>query len=192
MLKLIVGIGNPGSQYEQTRHNAGAWFIEALLQRYQLNLRLEKKFALEMTELKLADHHVILAKPTTYMNESGQAVGACAKFFQILPSEILVAHDELDLVPGLVRLKVGGGHGGHNGLRSILSHLGSPDFYRLRLGIGHPGHKDLVHDYVLHRPSVNDKIAIEQAIDKSVALLPELLAGQLNQVMKTLHTSEAI
>jgi PTH1 family peptidyl-tRNA hydrolase len=190
VLKLIVGIGNPGSQYAQTRHNAGAWFIEALLQHYQLTLRLEKKFALELAELKLGGHNVIIAKTTTYMNESGQAVGACAKFFQIQPSEILIAHDELDLQSGAVRLKIGGGHGGHNGLRSILSHLGSPDFYRLRLGIGHPGHKDLVHDYVLHRPSVNDKIAIELAIDKSVALLPELLDGEFNKVMKTLHTGE--
>ena len=191
MLKLIVGIGNPGSQYEQTRHNAGAWFIEALLKHYRLTLRLEKKFALEIAELKSGNHHLILAKTTTYMNESGQAVGACAKFFQTAPSEILIAHDELDLLPGTVRLKIGGGHGGHNGLRSILSHLGSPDFYRLRLGIGHPGDKDQVHDYVLHRPSVNDKISIEHAIDKALALLPEMLDGEFNKVMKTLHTSES-
>lgn len=187
MLKLIIGIGNPGPEYQDTRHNAGAWFIDALCQDQHLDLRLEKKFALELANLPYGGHNIIIAKSTSFMNHSGQALGAYAKFFNIKPEEILVAHDELDLDPGVIRLKLTGGHGGHNGLRDILSHLGSANFCRLRIGIGHPGHKDLVHDYVLHRPSKEDKSKINTAISHTLNWLPEMLQGKFDKVMQELH-----
>lgn len=187
MLKLIVGIGNPGPEYQDTRHNAGVWFIDALCQDYKLKLRLEKKFALELAELHFEQRSIIIAKTTSFMNHSGQAIAAYAKFFNIKPEEILISHDELDLPPGTARLKLSGGHGGHNGLRDIQAHLASNDFYRLRLGIGHPGHKDEVHDYVLHRPSKEDRTAIDQAINHAIQWLPEMLHGDFNKVMNKLH-----
>ncbi len=130
---------------------------------------------------------IFFAVPTTYMNESGLAVGSFAKFYQIRPEEILVVHDELDFPPGEVKLKIGGGHGGHNGLRDILAHLGSPDFYRLRIGIGHPGHRDKVVGYVLSRPSADDSIDIARSIDRALAILPEILSGEVAKAMQDLH-----
>lgn len=187
MQKLIVGIGNPGSKYAATRHNAGAWFIDEIVNHYHLQLNFEKKFQLELAELNFENERVIIAKTTCFMNLSGQSIAAYAKFFQIKPQEIIVAHDELDLNPGSTRLKIGGGHGGHNGLRDILAHLGFPDFYRLRIGIGHPGNKDLVESYVLHAPSLDDKIEISRAIDKAVKLFPDMLRQNFAKVMNELH-----
>ncbi len=188
MIKLIVGLGNPGPRYASTRHNAGAWFIEELLAPHRLSLRLDKKFHMEWAELPCASHKVFLAKPITFMNESGLAVAAFAQFYQIHPSEILVAHDELDFVPGEIKLKIGGGHGGHNGLRDILARLGSADFYRLRVGIGHPGQREQVASYVLHPPVLDEKIEIDRALYRASKVLPEILAGDFAKAMKDLHT----
>ncbi len=188
MIKFIVGLGNPGPRYAETRHNAGAWFIEALPSQYRLNLRLDKKFHLEWAELPCASHKVFIGKPITFMNESGLAVAAFAQFYQIHPSEILVVHDELDFQAGEIKLKIGGGHGGHNGLRDILNRLGSADFYRLRVGIGHPGQREQVVSYVLHPPILDEKIEIDRALYRAMKVLPEILAGDFSKAMKTLHT----
>jgi PTH1 family peptidyl-tRNA hydrolase len=187
VLKLVVGIGNPGSQYEHTRHNAGAWFIEKLLSQYQRQLRLEKKFSLEVAEIHFENKTMLLAKTTSFMNESGQGISAFAHFLRIPSQEILIAHDDLDLPPGSVRLKLGGGHGGHNGLRDIIKHLNTPDFYRLRIGIGHPGNKDQVHDYVLHKPGTIDRTNIDQSIDRAIEFFPEMLSGNFTKAMNELH-----
>ena len=188
MIKFIVGLGNPGPRYAATRHNAGAWFIEELVSKYNLHLRLDKKFHLEWAELPCASHKVFIAKPITFMNESGLALAAFAQFYQIHASEILVAHDELDFSPGEIKLKVGGGHGGHNGLRDILSRTGSADFYRLRVGIGHPGQREQVVSYVLHPPVLDEKIEIDRALWRATNVLPEILAGDFAKAMKDLHT----
>ncbi len=184
MIKFIVGLKNPGAEYAKTRHNAGAWFIDAFAVEHNLQFKLEKKFHLE-----LAEDHTYFAKPITYMNQSGLAVASFAHFYQIQPEEILVVHDELDLAPGVVRLKKGGGHGGHNGLRDIIACLGSSEFYRLRIGIGHPGDKDKVIGFVLQNPGLAEKIEIDQAIDRALDVMPDVLAGEMNQAMKKLHTN---
>jgi PTH1 family peptidyl-tRNA hydrolase len=188
MIKLIVGLGNPGPRYASTRHNAGAWFIEEIAAQKSLSLRLDKKFHMEWAELPGFAHKIWLAKPITFMNESGLAVAAFAQFYQIAPSEILVAHDELDFHPGEVKLKIGGGHGGHNGLRDILARLGSADFYRLRVGIGHPGQKEQVVSYVLHSPLSDERIEIDRGLYRATKVLPQILAGDLAKAMKDLHT----
>lgn len=189
-IKLIVGLGNPGAQYQGTRHNAGEDFIESLARRYSGDLKSDSKYFGRVCQLQIGSHSVRLLIPETYMNRSGQSVGALAGFFKIAPEEILVAHDELDLSPGTAKLKFGGGHGGHNGLRDIISHLGnSRDFYRLRIGIGHPGSANMVTDYVLGKASPDDRAAIEQNIDKAIAVLPECLEGKWEQAMKELHTT---
>ncbi|ABS77937.1 aminoacyl-tRNA hydrolase [Coxiella burnetii] len=183
-VKLIAGLGNPGDQYARTRHNVGAWFLETLAQQRNQSLAKENKF--HGFVAKCNDYWLL--KPTTFMNESGQAVAALARFYKIKPSEILIAHDELDFPAGDIRLKEGGGHGGHNGLRNIIQHLGSSDFYRLRIGINHPGHKDRVTPYVLSPPSENDRIAILAAIEKGLRLIPELVQGDFQKVMRELHS----
>jgi len=188
VIRLIAGLKNPGSEYAKTRHNAGAWFTDALAHEQQLHFKFERKFYLELAELSQPDGKVLVIKPVTYMNESGVAVAAFAKFYQIKPEEILVVHDELDLAPGVARLKKGGGHGGHNGLRDIESRLGSKDFYRLRIGIGHPGHKDRVVGYVLQNPRTEEKIEIEHSIDQALAVMPDVLSGEIERAMKALHT----
>ncbi|HDK38347.1 MAG TPA: aminoacyl-tRNA hydrolase [Thiolapillus brandeum] len=188
-IHCIIGLGNPGSKYEHTRHNAGFWLVDALAEHYRLQLRPDNKFFGEVAKLSLPNGECWLLKPGTYMNRSGQAASALARFYKIQPEQILVAHDELDLPAGVVRLKKGGGHGGHNGLRDIASALGSKDFYRLRLGIDHPGHRDQVTDYVLSRPSKEDQLKIEAAIDAAIDQLDELLAGNYQQIMNKLHNS---
>jgi PTH1 family peptidyl-tRNA hydrolase len=188
MIKLIVGLGNPGPRYASTRHNAGAWFIEELATQQRLSLRLDKKFQMEWAEYPSANHKIFIAKPITFMNESGIAVAAFAQFYQIDPSEILVVHDELDFQAGEVKLKSGGGHGGHNGLRDILARMGAADFYRLRVGIGHPGQAAQVVSYVLHPPTLDEKIEIDRAIYRATKVLPDLLAGEIAKAMKDLHT----
>lgn len=182
-IKLIVGLKNPGDKYVKTRHNTGAWVLEAM----NLHWQLKKDFLGEVAEYSLAGIKVLCLLPSTYMNLSGQSVGAVARFFRYQPDEILVIHDDLDLLPGTIRLKKGGGHGGHNGLQDIIRHLGSPDFYRLRLGIGHPGDKNEVSNYVLHTPASVEKKLIEEAISKVLIYIPEIVQGNLAFVMNELH-----
>lgn len=184
---LLVGLGNPGSEYQNTRHNAGFWFVDEVARRYGGRFKMESKFHGEVCRITVAGHDCHLLKPGTFMNRSGQAVLALAQFFKYPLDSILVVHDELDLPPGSVRLKRGGGHGGHNGLRDMVSRLGSGDFLRLRIGIGHPGHKDKVVGYVLNRPNADDEALIRQAIDRAVDELPYVLAGELDKAMNRLH-----
>jgi PTH1 family peptidyl-tRNA hydrolase len=188
-IRLIAGLGNPGPQYEQTRHNAGAWLIESLARRYQLTLKADRKYFGLTTKLCLPSGDVQLIIPSTFMNRSGQAVQALANYYKIKPEEILVAHDELDFPAGTVRLKESGGHGGHNGLRDIISKLGgNKDFYRLRIGIDHPGDKKLVHDYVLGRPSVSDRQKIERSIEDIEDVIELIISGDISTAMNRLHT----
>jgi PTH1 family peptidyl-tRNA hydrolase len=187
-IQLIVGLANPGAEYARTRHNAGAWFIETLAAEFKSSLQHENKFHGLVGKFELNGNSCRLLIPTTYMNCSGQSIVALASFYKILPQQILIVHDELDLPAGEVRLKQGGGHGGHNGLRDIIAHLNSPDFYRLRLGIGHPGHKDKVADYVLHAPSKQDELAIHHSIADAIKVLPDMLEGKMQQAMNKLHS----
>ncbi|HHF6403127.1 TPA: aminoacyl-tRNA hydrolase [Haemophilus influenzae] len=167
-IKLIVGLGNPGEKYADTRHNAGEWLIERLARRFNISLNPESKFFGKTARTLVNGKEVRLLVPTTFMNLSGKAVGALASFYRIKPEEILVIHDELDLPPGTVKLKQGGGHGGHNGLKDIVAQLGNNNnFYRLRIGIGHPGHRDLVAGYVLNKPSPADRNALEKVLDEA-------------------------
>lgn len=186
-IKLIIGLQNPGSTYEHTRHNAGAWFIQRLAQRHSIFLKLEKKMQAELAELKLESTACMLVLPTTFMNHSGTPVRAIMQFYRFEPEEILVIHDDLDLVPGRAKLKKGGSHGGHNGLRDIIAHLGSSDFFRLRLGIGHPGHKELVHQYVLSKPSAHDRQLIHEVIDRSLSAIPLVLSGDIARAMNQIN-----
>ena len=187
-IQLLVGLGNPGETYAHTRHNAGAWWVVRVAAAYDTQLRVEKKFHSSMSPLCVAGQNGFLAQPTTFMNHSGQPVREISQFYQIPPEYILVVHDELDFPVGTVRLKYGGGHGGHNGLRDIIQQLQTDKFYRLRLGIGHPGDRNQVHDYVLSRPSVHDFSLIVDAIDQSIPILPALMAGDIEKAMQQLHT----
>ncbi|HHF4470715.1 Peptidyl-tRNA hydrolase [Haemophilus influenzae] len=167
-IKLIVGLGNPGEKYADTRHNAGEWLIERLARRFNISLNPESKFFGKTARTLVNGKEVRLLVPTTFMNLSGKAVGALASFYRIKPEEILVIHDELDLPAGVAKLKQGGGHGGHNGLKDIVAQLGNNNnFYRLRIGIGHPGHRDLVAGYVLNKPSPADRDALEKVLDEA-------------------------
>lgn len=167
-IKLIVGLGNPGDKYTDTRHNAGEWLVERLARRFKVSLNPESKFFGKTARTLVNGKEVRLLVPTTFMNLSGKAVGALASFYRIKPEEILVIHDELDLPPGTAKLKQGGGHGGHNGLKDIVAQLGNKNnFYRLRIGIGHPGHRDLVAGYVLNKPSPADRDALEKVLDEA-------------------------
>ena len=187
-LKVIVGLGNPGSKYTETRHNAGFWFIEELAREYSASFRQEKKFHGEVAKISLAGKDIWLLKPETFMNRSGLAVQSLMSFYRITADQLLVAHDEIDLPPGTAKLKTGGGHGGHNGLRDIISQLGTKDFHRLRIGVGHPGSKDQVVDYVLHNASRDDRILIDRDIDDAVSVIPDLASGTLEQAMQKLHS----
>jgi PTH1 family peptidyl-tRNA hydrolase len=189
-VQLIVGLGNPGAEYEQTRHNAGFWFVDELARVNQCSLRKEARFHAEVGRCTLHGHDCRLQKPITFMNRSGQAVIALADFLRIPPSEILVVHDELDLMPGTVRLKKGGGHGGHNGLRDLIAHLGTQDFMRLRLGIGHPGDRNQVVDYVLHRPGREEREQIDAAIQRALDVMPLAVAGEFERAMHKLHSEK--
>jgi len=187
-IALIVGLGNPGSEYEATRHNAGFWFIDELARHSGCELRKDSKFFGYAGKANLHGEPVWLLKPDTFMNRSGQSVSALAKYYKIPVENILVAHDELDFEPGDVRLKKGGGHAGHNGLRDIISAMGSKDFLRLRLGIGHPGKSKDVSDFVLARPSANDKTQIGYAIDDASRVMPDLVSGDFEKAMQALHS----
>lgn len=187
-IRLIVGLGNPGPKYSETRHNAGFWFVEELASRYRERFLPEKKFHGEVARINIEGSNIWLLKPETYMNRSGLAVVSIASFYKIMPESILVAHDEIDLKAGTARLKSGGGHGGHNGLRDIISHLGTKDFQRLRIGVDHPGSKDLVVDYVLRRPDAKDREAIEGSIIDALRVMPKVAAGEWEKAMHQLHT----
>ncbi|QBZ82359.1 Peptidyl-tRNA hydrolase [Hydrogenovibrio crunogenus] len=187
-VKLIVGLGNPGGQYEQTRHNAGFWFVEEVARQFNVQFRPETKFLGEAARVQSNGLDVWLLKPMTFMNRSGQSIQAIAKFYKIAPEEILVVHDELDLDPGVARLKSSGGHGGHNGLRDTIAALGTKDFKRLRLGIGHPGDRNQVVDYVLKAPSKTDRTLIDDAIYDATRVLPDLLNDDMARAMNELHT----
>ena len=194
VLKLIVGLGNPGEKYARTRHNAGFWFADELARRYGGVFRAESRHQGELARVRVmldggAQSEIWLLKPNTYMNKSGGAIGSLANFYKVAPAEVLVAHDELDLPVGVARLKLGGGHGGHNGLRDTIVTLGA-DFWRMRLGIGHPGHKDLVHDYVLQRAPADQERAIETAVNNAADVLPVLLAQGAEKAMNRLHTQD--
>ncbi len=185
---LIVGLGNPGPEYENTRHNAGFWFIDEVAAKYSAVFRTDKKFHGQVAKIYAHGHDIWLLKPDTFMNNSGQAVQALTHFYRIELAHILVAHDELDLEPGIARLKTGGGHGGHNGLRDIISRMGGNGFMRLRLGIGHPGDRKKVTGHVLKKVSSDDRIAIERAIDNAIQVLPDVLSGEMNRAMNKLHS----
>lgn len=187
-IKLIIGLRNPGSAYEQTRHNAGGWLVNALAQRNNAHFKTDKKMQAEIADFEINNNQCKLILPLTFMNHSGQATRAISQFYRILPEEILVVHDELDLPTGRIKLKTDGGHGGHNGLRDITTLLGSAAFHRLRIGIGHPGHRDLVHQYVLTKPSVHDKQQIYDAIDRGIAVMPLVLSGDMARAMNQINT----
>ena len=189
MIQLIAGLGNPGPEYLATRHNAGFWWLETLAQQWGLQLTHSRDFHGFTASSQQQGRKVWLLQPTLFMNRSGQSVAALARFYKILPENILVVHDELDLEPGQARLKQGGGHAAHNGLRDINAQLGSPNYWRLRLGIGHPGSKPEVVNWVLKKPSSDHRIAIEQAIDRSLLAVPDILAGEMEKAMRAIHTA---
>jgi PTH1 family peptidyl-tRNA hydrolase len=185
---IIVGLGNPGSEYANTRHNAGFWFVDEVARKYGGSFKPEKKFQGEVARSTVDGRQVWLLKPDTFMNLSGQSVLALMQFYKVKLANILVAHDDLDLPVGEVRLKQGGGHGGHNGLRDIISRCGGNGFQRIRLGIGHPGNKARVTGHVLKKASSDDQVAIEAAIDRVIAVLDQIVNGETAKAMQTLHT----
>lgn len=187
-IRLIVGLGNPGQQYQDTRHNAGAWFLDRLCVSTNTSLSPDTKVYGNAGRTQVDGYDLRLLFPTTYMNRSGQAVSAICKYFKISPEEVLVAYDDLDLPTGTVRFKSGGGHGGHNGIRDIISALGTPGFQRLRIGIGHPGDSSKVLDYVLGNPGRQDREAIEDAIARALQVLRLFCTGNSQAAMNKLHT----
>ncbi len=190
-IRAIIGLGNPGPQYEATRHNVGFWLVDALARQQPCSWQREQKFQAEVAKPAMGPAAGCwLVKPQTFMNGSGLAAAALAQFYRLAPEELLVVHDELDIAPGEIRLKQGGGHGGHNGVRDIATSLGSPEFWRLRLGIGHPrtlGLRQEVADFVLHRPSVDETIEIERALDRCLKELPTLIRGDFAAAQRVLH-----
>lgn len=186
-IKAIVGLGNPGREYAQTLHNAGFWLVDELVQRHGGQFSAERRLHGEALRFSAAGEEVWLLKPTTFMNASGRAVQALVSFYKLVPSEVLVVHDDLDLPPGTARFKEGGGHGGHNGLRDITQHIG-PDFRRLRIGIGHPGHRELVLHYVLQKPAPGHRELIDDAIDRACDAVETLLAEGWDKAAQQLNT----
>jgi len=189
-IRLIAGLGNPGPEYEQTRHNAGFWLVDNLA---GVPLTRETRFNALLRKTTISGQEVWLLEPQTFMNRSGQSVGALARFYKIAAEEILVVHDELDLPPGAARIKKGGSSGGHNGLKDISAALGTQDYWRLRLGVGHPralGLQQAVVDYVLHRPRKEEQALIDEAIARSLQVVPLLCAGQFEAAMMQLHTAK--
>jgi PTH1 family peptidyl-tRNA hydrolase len=187
-LQLVVGLGNPGAEHEDTRHNAGFWFVDELARRHDLRLKPERRYNAEAGRGEIAGRPLWFLKPMGYMNRSGQSVRAFCDYLQLPSDQVLVVHDELDLPPGVARLKWGGGAGGHNGMKDVIAHLGE-DFWRLRIGIGHPGHRDLVIGYVLERPSSVELRLMREAIELAVAEFPRLLTEGADKMMNRLHTS---
>ena len=188
-IDLIVGLGNPGPQYQSNRHNAGAIFLSELCRHYQGQLRFESKFAGEFGSATINGKDVRLLFPTTFMNHSGRSVAAVLNFYKIEPKNMLVAYDEIDFDVGITRFKEGGGHGGHNGMRDIINALGGRnEFYRLRIGVGHPGHKSMVANYVLSDPSKSEAAVIMSDIDEAIRVMPQAVAGDWEEAMRLLHT----
>lgn len=187
-LRLIVGLGNPGIEHAQTRHNAGFRFVDALVEQAGARWGLDSKLFGDIAKVDIAGQPIWLLKPATFMNLSGKSVTAALRYWKIEPEEALLAHDELDLAPGVARLKFDGGHGGQNGLRDTIRLLGHGKFHRLRVGIGHPGHKDRVVSWVLGRPGKDDDVLIGRAVDEAISVLPLAVAGDYNEAMKRLHT----
>lgn len=190
MIRLFVGLGNPGPEYEQTRHNAGLWWLDAAARELKVSLAPDKSFHGLVARTSVNGQSVWLLAPQTFMNLSGKSVAALANFFKITSQEILVAHDDLDIAPGEAKLKLGGSHAGHNGLRDIHAQLGTDQYWRLRLGIGHPGNKAEVLHWVLKKPSLDHRIAIDQAIDRTLKALPDFLSGNTEQATRLVHTSK--
>ena len=188
-IKLFIGLGNPGKKYSDTRHNAGFWWIDLVAHQQNINLQNGDKFFSSIGKSSIAEE-LYVAKPNTFMNDSGKAVAAIAKFYKINPNEILVIHDDLDIDVGQAKLKFGGSHGGHNGLKSIFACIGSQDFWRLKIGIGHPGEKHLVVDYVLKNPSSKERDLIDESIERSCQLFNEIVSGQFEKAMLNLHTNK--
>ncbi len=188
MIRLFVGLGNPRPEYSDTRHNAGFWFIDAVARELRVSLAPERAYYGMVGRANLREGPIWLLQPMTFMNLSGKSVGALARFFKISPGEILVAHDELDLLPGQVKMKLGGSHAGHNGLKDIHAQLGSADFWRLRLGIGHPGVKSEVVSYVLRKPPAEQREAIDKSIDQGLGALDLLVEGAMDQAMMKVHS----
>jgi len=190
MIKLFVGLGNPGPEYEATRHNAGFWWVDELARELKVNLVMERGYQALMARANIHGQTVWLLEPQTYMNLSGRSVGALARFYKIQPQEILVVHDELDVTPGQAKLKFGGSHAGHNGLRDIHAQLG-PDYWRLRIGIGHPGVKAEVINWVLKKPAPEQRTAIEECIARTLKAFPALIAGEMEKATLIVHTHKA-
>jgi peptidyl-tRNA hydrolase, PTH1 family len=186
-IQLIVGLGNPGREYEGTRHNAGFWLVEELARRHGGSFRMESRFKAEVARVQLAGGERWLVKPQDYMNNSGRVTAAVAGFYKVAAGAILVAHDELDLQPGDLRLKQGGGAGGHNGLKDLIAHFG-PDFWRLRLGVGHPGNREMVNPWLLSATRANERAPIEEAVQQGADILPEMLEHGAERAMQKLHT----
>ncbi len=190
VLRAIVGLGNPGDKHAQDRHNAGFWFADALAEGQGVSFKQDKKLHGEISRLRFAEQDVLLLKPHTFMNRSGQAVQALMSYYKLKPAEILIAHDELDLPPGTARFKQGGGHGGNNGLRDVIAQVGA-DFRRLRLGIGHPGHKDRVLGHVLNRPTADQEAAMRAAIGRSMQAVGIILQEGWDKATQYLHTADS-
>ncbi|MGV8934574.1 MAG: aminoacyl-tRNA hydrolase [Gallionellaceae bacterium] len=186
-IKLIVGLGNPGQEYENTRHNAGFWWVDEFARANNFSFKTESKFHGLAARGMLHAQELFVLKPQTFMNVSGRGVGALAQYYKIEPAHILVVHDELDLPPGNAKLKLGGGHGGHNGLKDIIAHLDSREFWRLRLGIGHPGDRAAVVNFVLNAPSKDERELINQAMQRSLDVAPLIVEGKLEAAMQQLH-----
>ncbi len=189
MIKLFVGLGNPGAEYEATRHNAGFWWIDALARELKVNLTADRTYHGLVARTTIKGQNLWLLEPTTFMNASGKSVGALARFFKIAPEEVLVAHDELDIAPGQVKLKFGGSHAGHNGLRDIHTQIGA-DYWRLRLGVGHPGVKSEVINWVLKKPSPEHREAIDECISRTLKAVPEMLDGNMEKATMMVHTTK--
>lgn len=192
-IRMIVGLGNPGAEYEATRHNAGFWLADHVADDLRAGFNQEKAFHGWVAKGRFDGQQIVVAKPNTFMNRSGQSVGALMRFFKLSPEELLVLHDELDLLPGQAKLKQGGGHAGHNGLRDIQAVLGSPTFWRLRIGIGHPrtlGLAQQVANFVLHPPRADEAPAISDAIARCRAIVPDLLRGEFERATHTLHSGD--
>jgi PTH1 family peptidyl-tRNA hydrolase len=187
-IKLFAGLGNPGPEYEATRHNAGFWWVDALAQELKVSLAVEKGFHGLVARANVHGHTVWLLEPQTFMNLSGRSVAALARFYKIQPDEIMVVHDELDVVPGQAKLKFGGSHAGHNGLRDIHAQLGTGDYWRLRIGIGHPGVKAEVIHWVLKKPAPEQRTAIEDCVARTLKAVPAMLAGEMEKATLVVHT----
>ena len=190
MIKLFVGLGNPGPDYAATRHNAGFWWIDELARELKVTLTTDKSYHGYVARTTVGAQTIWLLQPQTFMNLSGKSVAGLARFFKITPEEILVAHDELDIAPGQMKMKLGGSHAGHNGLRDIHAQLGSANYWRLRIGVGHPGVKSEVINWVLKKPSLDDRIAIDQGIARSLKAVPDMIKGDMDKATMVVHTSK--